>query len=223
MAPTKLLSREDLMLAIHRAVVEVFTLREAGRPLTDATNARDDRIIPRTNEVNVTFSDDQSPVLSYPDEQVKETILQSTIVGEPVEEVIEVQNEMEADTEPSNDTAATTPLEEVSATPVEQVMHPENQELPTPPTQPALPQDPTWLNISLRDPAIKFAVRLFPHPTPFTTRTLTLSTDNQTRSSTYRSCYTRPHNPTPHNHQIPPLPPQHTAQTEETRSSPRGG
>lgn len=157
--PKKVLSRNELTIAVHRAVVEVFTLREAGRPMTDATNARDDRVIPETSGVSFTLSGDRV-VLSYPDNQVKEMILQSTVLSEPVEEVMEVQAEVaEAESETTQEPETRTSLEEVSATPVEEVMPDSNTPTPAPNKQATLPLDPTWLNISLQDPALKFAVR----------------------------------------------------------------
>lgn len=158
MQPKSLLSREDITAAVHRAVVEVITLRDAGRPMTDAVNARDDRVIPETSGVNFTISgEDQKVILSYPSDEVKETILQSTVPSEPVEEVMEVQVEAkEVEREISNEMDTKTPLEEVAATPVEEVM-PDTATRTK--KQAILPRDLTWLNISLQDPALKFAVR----------------------------------------------------------------
>ena len=149
------MSREDLTIAVHRAVVEIFTLRDAGRPMTDATNARDDRVIPETSAVQFTLSGaNQTVVLSYPDDEVKEAILQSTVASEPVEEVLEVQTEVD-EAEPD----VKTPLEGVSTTAVEEVLSDANPPTPAPPIHATVPRDSTWLNISLQDPALKFAVR----------------------------------------------------------------
>lgn len=160
--PTKLSSKEDLTMAVHRAVVETFTLREAGRPMTDATNARDERIIPETSGVNITLSaENQSALLSYPDDEVREMILQSTVPSEPVEEVVEVQAEAEeVEIEADKETETITSLEHVSATPVEEVMNHAKTSTRSIQKQDIMPHDSTWLNVSLRDPDVKFAVCL---------------------------------------------------------------
>lgn len=133
--------------------------------MTDAANARDDRIIPETSGVTFAISgDDQRVVLSYPNDEVKESILQSTMLSEPVEQVMEVQAEADdAGRETINESHAETSLQDVSATPVEEVMLDANTPTPSPQKQANLPRDPTWLNISLQDPALKFAVRAPTH------------------------------------------------------------
>ncbi|KAI9881269.1 MAG: hypothetical protein M1830_005555 [Pleopsidium flavum] len=156
--PTKLSSKEELTIAVRRAVVEIFTLREAGRPMNDATNARDDRIIPQSSGVNINLSiENQGAILAYPNEEVREMILQSTMPSEPVEEVMEVQAEIEEVEEADKETETTTLLEHVNATPVEEVTHRGKASTPSI-QQDTLSRDSSWLNTSLRDPAVKFAI-----------------------------------------------------------------
>lgn len=217
--PKKVMSREDLMMVVHRAVVEVFTLRDAGRPMTDAANARDDRVVPETSGVRFTISgEEQKVILSYPDEKVKETILQSTVLGEPVQEVMDVQAQAEeAASEAIDGTDTETPLEEVATTPVEEVM-PDTDTPPSTQRQTTLPHDSTWLNISLQDPTLKFAV-CPPHPLQHNT-SLTNETqpaDHQTHHPTNRHPHPGPRHPANQHRQIAPPPPHHSTETEETR------
>ncbi len=144
--------------------------------MTDAANARDDRVIPETSGVTFTISgDNQRVVLSYPNDEVKESILQSTVLSEPVEQVMEVQAEADdAGRETINESPTETSLQDVSATPVEEIMLDTNTPTPSPAKKATFPRDPSWLNISLQDPAVKFAVRALTH-WPQTTL-LTIST-----------------------------------------------
>ncbi len=222
--PKKLLSKQDLTLALHRAVVEVFTLREAGRPMTDATNAKDDRIIPDTSQVGILLSgQEQAVALSYPDEQTKEAILQSTVLSEPVEEVTNVQTEVEeARAGMEKDTAGQSSLQDVESTPVEEVMQQNTNPSLSAPKQATLPSDSTWLNISLLDPAVKFAVSpIHISSLPFSPPpTETQSTDHQAHNAVNRHTRSRPNNPPDTNRPTPPLASCPTAKTEETCRGP---
>lgn len=139
--------------------------------MTDAVYANDDRIIPETHRVSINISEDgQSVSLSYPSDEIKEAILQSTVLEEPVEEVEEIQGEVEdaateAQTQLDRDIQAKTPLEDVPETPVSEVFEAESDDAPSPAEEPSAPtlfQDTAWLNISIEDPTLKFAVRFQP-------------------------------------------------------------
>ena len=150
--------------------------------MTDATNARDDRIIPGFGHVNIRLSgDDQSVTMTYPNSDIEEQILQSTVLSEPVDEVVEVQAEVDSAesqpyTDPAREDRMQTSLEDVSATPVAELMHDAETPPHPPQPQPTIPQDSTWLNVPLQDPAIKFAVRpllVLLSPPPYTSSQLT--------------------------------------------------
>ncbi len=104
----------DLTAALHRAVVEVLLLRDEGRPLSDATNARDDRLISQTTRVQITKGLDiyhnghQNFMLDFPkDEGVSEAILQTMVPSKPVKEVMNVDDAMEESE--SSSTSGTVP------------------------------------------------------------------------------------------------------------------
>ena len=133
MPPQKLQVGEELEYSIRRAMVEVFTLRSAGRPLNDATNALDDHIIPDISNVKFSQAKDGLVTLTFPNDQVREYVLASTVASKPVEEVREAQVESKL-----FDQDGGSMLNAVKATPKR--------------------SDRIWLTISLKDPQIKFAV-----------------------------------------------------------------
>ena len=156
MLPTKLESKDDIANAIRRALVEVYTLIEAGRSPADATNALDDRIIPNTSLVSFDATADGSVSLIFPDEQTRQDVLDSTVEAEPLEEVLQMQIESE-----NEESAGTTDLGSVEATPVDELI-PESDasvesfEDDTSPS--TVKGDDSWKIVTFKDPAIKFAV-----------------------------------------------------------------
>ena len=152
-------SREEIEAAVRRAVIEVFTLQDAERPLADAVNALDDKVIPNFDNVTVSRSDDGSVVLNFLDTQVREDVLESTDLSlrGPAEEVMEAQDEYEA-----AGTEGITEVDAVHATPVEQIK-PEKEStaqqtggLHPPASSNA---ESGWEDVSIRDTGLKFAVR----------------------------------------------------------------
>ncbi|KAI9833173.1 MAG: hypothetical protein M1819_003796 [Sarea resinae] len=138
MAPAKLSTPQEITAALHRAVIEVFTLQAAGRPLSSVSNAHDDKVISETDKVAIEPSaDGTGATLTYPSESVKEAILQSTVSSPPVAEVVEAEAEAEE-----------------SQTELSLPASPSAKEL-----QAAIESwGKKWLSISLQNPDIKFHV-----------------------------------------------------------------
>ena len=157
MSPSKLESKPELENAIRRALVEVYTLLEAGRPPTDATQALDDRIIPNISLVGFDTAANDSVSLVFPDEQTRQDILDSTVEAKALVEVLEVQTESETEQSPES-----TDLASVEATPVEDLTSEsdDNDMDNVPGTVQDIQGDDTWKSITFTDAHIKFAVRI---------------------------------------------------------------
>ena len=148
-------SPEDIKKLLHRAIAEVFTLLEAGRPLNDATNAIGDRIIADFSKVTFSELEGGSVALHFSAEQVRQDILASTAQSKPVQEVLGAGTESEAYQLPGD-----TDLESVEATPVKDILdekRADDQSTINDSFEPAI-VDQSWLNISFRDSGVKFAV-----------------------------------------------------------------
>ncbi|KZF22877.1 hypothetical protein L228DRAFT_247284 [Xylona heveae TC161] len=97
MPSERLDSRAALASALYRAVVEIFTLQGAGRPVSDVCNIRDDGVIGEYWRVQLDPSaDGQTVAISYPNEHIRDDILKATIPSKPVEEVVEAEQEAES-------------------------------------------------------------------------------------------------------------------------------
>ena len=102
MAPSKMTSREEIEAAVRRAVIEVFTLRDAERPLNDAVNGLDDKVTLNLENIVFSESDDESVILNFLGAEVRQEILdsmnlnrrgpaQETLKTQPAQEDLEIQ------------------------------------------------------------------------------------------------------------------------------------
>ena len=156
MSPLPIEAQDDIEKSIRRAMIEIFTLREAGRPLNDATNAVDDRVIPDISNVTLSQAPDGLVSIKFRNEQTRQDILDSTLKSEPVEAILEVQSETK-----TTSSAGSTNLETLDATPVQDIK-PEDQHALAKPahagtTTPSAKEE-NWSKITLNDPTLKFAV-----------------------------------------------------------------
>ncbi|KAI9856000.1 MAG: hypothetical protein M1813_009325 [Trichoglossum hirsutum] len=172
--PERLTSPQALTNALHRAVVEVFTLQQAGRPMGDVSNISSSASGDITTGVQITV-DGQGVSLAYPDDGIKDEILQSAIASEIAVEEPEAMAEVsgvDAGAAESIDSAA---AEEGPSAVEKEVLLAAGEE-PSPTEEPATaesaqstPNDdqlqqaisswnPTWLSIPLTNPGFKFAV-----------------------------------------------------------------
>jgi hypothetical protein len=161
----KLTSREDLLCALHRAVVEVFTFREAGLPLTDSSRpgvVDSEEMAGSIRQVEVVFEEGKEiPVLKYPTTEAKNVILEGMKVVESAN--IEVSGwENEGGWEELEELESKSESVESEST-IEEPRSPEPssvQVAATPSTTPTrLPISETFLSLPLTDSSLKFAVR----------------------------------------------------------------
>ncbi|KAI9850775.1 MAG: hypothetical protein M1838_005108 [Thelocarpon superellum] len=152
MTRERLQSPRDLTAALHRAVIEVWTFHQAGRPLAELSSAslEDDATI----DVQVNVSADGATVdLTFPDDAIRERILQSATqadiaptMEEAVIEASDGEAEAEEQTQPSEEQ-----VEETSISAADRLSHEElDRRITTWGTG--------WHSISLADPALKFAL-----------------------------------------------------------------
>jgi hypothetical protein len=190
MAPSKMQSKEDISVAIHRALVEVFTLQEAGLPTaipawTETPYDSD------WSEIGFQQTENGTTVPIFPNENTKQEILLSLTKSEPLDDpgsdtsVDEVEGLGSEESwmnrgggstanmiEESNPTLLeenqTSVAEEISSEEELEALNIDNlkaveddiaQEQDTGPLTPS-GLDPSWLNVSLNDMTIKFAVCL---------------------------------------------------------------
>ncbi|KAL9120505.1 MAG: hypothetical protein Q9187_002939 [Circinaria calcarea] len=153
MSSSKLVSRGDLENAIRRAVIEVYTLVEAGRSPADATNALDDGIIPNPGSVRLSVAHDGSSAVIYPNDKTRQGLLDSTAKSNPIRKALKVRAE-------NTESAAlgTTDLSSVQTTSIDQGISVESTRADS--IEAESLKDQSWLDVSLKDPVIKFAVRL---------------------------------------------------------------
>jgi hypothetical protein len=149
--------------ALHRAVVEVFTLKQAGRPLPELANAG--RGMDNTSDVHILVSpsNPSAPILKFSADASKEAILESLSQSEHTMEAIEAMEAEEStedifQPETSNDASIMrskptkdrlTEDESPEAIEAVQVTNFEHQ---------VASWNPSWLQVSLEDAEIKFAV-----------------------------------------------------------------
>lgn len=140
----------ELTAALHRAVVEVFALRDADQPLSKLANS--DVGPDLTTEVQIVMADGGAK-LSLPQNVGLQEISDSLAprVKEPVDEtIIEDETAVKADpTESEADVAA-------DRSPVDPLHHSHVQSA-------VESWDPTWLSVSLNDPEVKFTVSILCH------------------------------------------------------------
>ncbi|MCJ1355689.1 MAG: hypothetical protein MMC33_005681 [Icmadophila ericetorum] len=151
MAPTISDSKEEVAKAIRRALIEIYTLKEEGRPFIDAAYALDDKIIPNFGRVSFSISEDGSVSISFPDEETHRAVLQSVVKSEPVEEVLEVPEEAAQVEAPHAESTTTEDLELASASKLDEPTV-QISEVSEPVA------DDSWISVSFTDPALKFAI-----------------------------------------------------------------
>ncbi|KFY59076.1 hypothetical protein V496_05807 [Pseudogymnoascus sp. VKM F-4515 (FW-2607)] len=135
----------ELTAALHRAIVEVFALRDADQPLSKLANS--DVGPDLTTEVQIVTADGGAK-LSLPENVGLQDISDSLAprVKEPVEEtIVEDETAVKADpTESEADVAADrSPIDPLQQSHVQSAVE---------------SWDPAWLSISLNDPEVKFTV-----------------------------------------------------------------
>ena len=79
MAHTRITSAQEATAALHRAVVEVYTLQQAGRPLAELSCISPADDMTRTAQASPA-SDGRSVDLIYPDEETRQGILEAAAV-----------------------------------------------------------------------------------------------------------------------------------------------
>src|SRR5579862_5481515 len=156
--PKRLTSPETLTAALHRAVVEVFTLQQAGRLMGDVCNISNDFSKDVTAGVQVRVDEQGIVTLGYPDEEVREAILQASVAGEAtirstegVEEASGVEGESAG---PANPTT----IEEGLVTEEQASTNQESTAVDEELSQQISTWDPSWLSTPLRDHTLKFHV-----------------------------------------------------------------
>jgi len=149
--------------ALHRAVVEVFTLKQAGRPLSELSNAG--RGMDNTSDVHISVSrsNPSCPILKFSADSSEEAILESMSESEhtmEAAETLEAEELIEDVSEPetSDDTSimglktTKSQLTEDESPEAVEAVHVTNFE------HKVASWNPSWLQISLEDAEIKFAV-----------------------------------------------------------------
>ena len=166
MASSILKAREEIFAAVHRALIEIYTLHEANMPLVVKSDRDEDP--PELSGVAFSPQDANGHVtLSFTDEQLRETVLMSVSRPEPEEErlpmyteegVLEVE---EQETEQANDDADASVLESESAQNLD--LETDFQvEVQKPNLLEAASKDTSWRYIRFDDPDLKFAVCINP-------------------------------------------------------------
>ena len=158
MSSSKAESVAAIRRGVRRAVIEVYTLKDEGRPLSDATRAIADQS-PDLSGITFAFTGDgpsSTTSITYQDPTSKIDLLSSmsgelqadTTVdpldmeeGELLTDTSRIDAEAVSATSGSTDSPAETVDAEVEDT--------------------EILKDSTWLNVSLRDEDVKFAVRCY--------------------------------------------------------------
>ena len=159
-ASMKIDSREELSAAIHQALVEIYTLSEARRPLADASNATLGAF-EKLGAVSFSKSEDGILKVVFPDEAVREQILKATLPL-PITQtdpIIEPPTDVKAGAAPDvgDGVVVETSAGEVM---VEEEPLAESESLVL-----AEPSDSTWMDIPLTEPTMRFNVIHFPKHT----------------------------------------------------------
>ena len=173
MATTPVTSPPHLVMALHRAVVEVYTLQQAGEPLAKLSTPPDARDL--TGAVQVTSSSAHGVHLRYQADDVRQDLLRilDRDLASPTEDVEEdaVEDHRESSDGPS-DQASTASDGVDLETETDAVMSSLDEESSSLSTAAATTTEKDtdqlkaqiatwsddWLNIPLTDPTIKFAV-----------------------------------------------------------------
>ena len=145
-------SREDVAKSIRRALIEIYTLKEAGRPLTDAAYALDDKITSSLGGVSFSTSADGSVKVLFPDEETQQAVLQSIVESKSAEEVLEIDEEVVAEVEVEREDSTTT--EDLKTDPARKLEEPPPQTIKA--FEPVA--DDSWIPIAFPNADLKFAV-----------------------------------------------------------------
>jgi len=188
MATVKMQSRQDISAAIHRALIEVFTLREAGLETTVRNAVGDERGIAAMSGAILVQAGDGTVRVEYASEELREEVLAALTTAleeEPAmakEEVSDVDTTAEEELLSASDAEAQIQEQENTVEERdEEVFEPEEQafrqstaavrdDSPTKQStawlalSDAVPVE-QWINTTLPDPTIKFAVSTL-HPSP---------------------------------------------------------
>lgn len=181
MAPSKMESKEDVSVVIHRALVEIHIMREAGLPAAFSAspwkeNPYDD---PDWGTIGFRHDENGSTVLVFPDEDIRQTVLNyltnpeetrddsasATYAAEGdessgIEEIegnMDEENQVALDERPTSEEELETSTTDDSESPHDDFAQESVMESPAP-----LLTDRSWLMVQFDDPALKFTVRI-PH------------------------------------------------------------
>jgi hypothetical protein len=165
---------EEMTAALHRAVVEVFALKQAGLPLLDVSKAVPG--LDSTHDVQI-VSSAEGAQLQFTKDSSLEQVLQSLapVVDETAEKGAPTESEEDvaadrSDADPLHPVEAITPIDETAGKgqpteSEEDVAADRSGADPLKHSEPAVTYeeliaswDPSWLQVSVEDPEIKFAV-----------------------------------------------------------------
>lgn len=170
-APTKIGSSDDIKMAVQRAIVEIWALKQAGQPLdlgAAPTSITMDLHVRLATRTTFTPNAEGEMVLVYADEQLQRDILASLQPRTMEEEVAE--EEARGELQPEMDDPLSTMVE---STPATESLEPgtignaetiPQEEKDVAASDVSSPVDKTWRNISLQDPDVKFSVCPSPPP-----------------------------------------------------------
>ena len=160
MPSTKLRTREEVAVAVHRAFVEIHALREASMPLVITSTWEDN--LPELSGTSFSQDVNGNVKLDFTNDGLRNRVLESTSKAEIEEDEIvlsqeDVLEEIERNTEQANDETRASVVDpellQTSGTELDSIS--EGQEASS---LDAASKDDNWRNLSLDDPEIKFAV-----------------------------------------------------------------
>ena len=178
MATTKLQSRQDISAAIHRALIEVLTLREAGLELLVQNAVGDERGLGAMSGAWIVQVGDGTVRVEYAKEELREEVIAAlTTAPEASEdeggdvEIVESASDAEAQTqepvktEEIQDEDVFEPEEQASTAAVRE-QSPAKQSTAWLAFSDVVPVE-QWINTTFPSPPLKFAVsNSLPHPFP---------------------------------------------------------
>ncbi len=198
----KVTNKDDLLAGLHRAAVEVFTLQQARRRLTDSSRPGildSKKMAGLIRQVELKFNTERGSIgLEFPSDDVQDMILEgTTVVDQAEQEIVDTQEASEETLRDVDEVekASESPAMEAAtaASPVGEAPSPSPDSLSVAATPAAAtaprPISKDFLAIPLEDPSVKFAVRL--HTLPCFQPT-NKPLDPQTNSPTHI-----PHHPRP--------------------------
>lgn len=162
MAPSRMQSKEDISIAIHRALIEVYTLKEADLPIVFPTWA-DAPYDSNWGAIAFQKNENGTMVPIFPNEQIRQKILYYLTNAEPrddptadfaVEDAGDVGMEEQVPLDQSLSPEGE--LEALTVDNPEDDITPENGTT----SSASLLVDTSWLTVPLDDINIKFAVRV---------------------------------------------------------------